>query len=709
MKWLRARSLTRPQPSARHSAIRILFVLLLAAAVFGVAFLLYLGSSVQRYDLEVGDISPQDIAAPRSIPDEATTRTRADQAAAAVPDILVHDSQAAERNVVRTNRFFTVVSAFRTEIAASVPPPDMETAALGLLARLRLDSGLFLTQEDALRLVSVEEAIFTGLSSHGQSVAGLLRSQSIAPGAVSGPIRNQTERLEETAPYLASDLPLLNRILDMTHTGNMAVDEDATAAARTLARNRVLENPVMIEKGTRIVSYGDVITADTLALLESLGLVEDGRLDVRLLGGLLMLSGLCTILLVLYLRRYAGQDLGGLRPRAAVVLSLLLPLLIGIYSLRLSPLASPVVLCTVLAATFFGFRTGLVLSSILSLLMLPLAGYDARFMAVSLIAAMTASIFIQGVSRRDNHAYLILAAALASALAALASGLLLSLEWGDLLADMGFAASASGIAAILAIGLMSLFEAAFNGVSPIRLIELSHPGSPLMRRLFLEAPGTSQHSMMVANLAETAAAAVGANPLIARAGACYHDIGKLEEPGMYTENQDGDNPHDRMEPERSAAVILSHPEKGLRIARRHRIPEPVCRVIAEHHGTSPLAYFLHKAGHIAQESGLPEPDPETYRYPGPVPSSRESALVMLADACEAAVRSTRPVTLDDTEALLRRIVHQKIEQDQLARSGLAFSDIEAVIRAFLQTYAGHFHERVKYPDDTAGRKPAVPA
>ena len=233
----------------------------------------------------------------------------------------------------------------------------------------------------------------------------------------------------------------------------------------------------------------------------------------------------------------------------------------------------------------------------------------------------------------------------------------------------------------------------------MRLLDLAQQSHPLQKRLFLEAPGTSQHSMMVANLADSAAEAIGANALLAKVGSYYHDIGKLERPEYFTENQqDNVNPHDNLSIEESVAIITSHPSDGLKLAKKYRLPQAIQNIILEHHGTTCPGYFYMKAVKEAQEKGLPEPPKENFAYKGSVPSTRESAIIMIADSCEAAVRSRGVHEVEEAEALFRSIIKQKIDDDQLIHSGLSFDDLELIVRAFIQVYAGFFHERVKYPE-----------
>ena len=252
---------------------------------------------------------------------------------------------------------------------------------------------------------------------------------------------------------------------------------------------------------------------------------------------------------------------------------------------------------------------------------------------------------------------------------------------------------------IIAIGLMPIYDLVSNAVSPVKLIELSQPGHPLLKRLFMEASGTYHHSIMVANLADAAAEAIGADALLCKVAAYYHDIGKLENPKYFTENQaEGVNPHDDIPLEESVSIITKHTEDGVKLARKHRLPDAIIRIIDEHHGTTYPAYFYNKAVKIAEENGLPAPDVNAFRYKGHIPSSKESALLMISDTCEAAVRSSKLEDLDAIEALIRKLIKSKIDQDQLISSGLSFDDLEKIIAAFRHVYAGVFHERIKYPE-----------
>ena len=245
---------------------------------------------------------------------------------------------------------------------------------------------------------------------------------------------------------------------------------------------------------------------------------------------------------------------------------------------------------------------------------------------------------------------------------------------------------------------MPIVELFSKVVSPVKLIELSQPGNPLLKRLFLEAPGTYSHSMMVASLADAAADAIGADSLFCRVASYFHDIGKLENPNFFTENQaDGYNPHNDLPVMESVSIITSHTKDGVKLARKYHLPESFVRVIEEHHGTTYPGYFYYKACKEAEEKGLPAPDVNMFKYEGRIPSSKESAVVMISDTAEAAIRSNKLTDADEIEKLVRRLIKDKIDQDQLINSGLSFDDLEKIVIAFKRVYAGTLHERIQYP------------
>jgi putative nucleotidyltransferase with HDIG domain len=257
-----------------------------------------------------------------------------------------------------------------------------------------------------------------------------------------------------------------------------------------------------------------------------------------------------------------------------------------------------------------------------------------------------------------------------------------------------------GVSASLALGALFLIGPLFDITTTMRLVELSRPDHPLLQRLLREAPATYHHSLMVANLAEQAAERIGADPLLARVGAYYHDVGKIARPYFFTENQiEGMNPHDRLDPHTSAEIIIDHVEDGLRLARRYRLPRRVRAFVPEHHGTNRASFLYSKAVQLAGDETLV--DKSDFHYPGPKPQSKETALVMLADGCEAAVRSARPTNAEGVAEIVNSIIRQREDDGQLNECDITLRDLEAIREVFISSLKGVYHPRIQYPDRDA--------
>ena len=349
--------------------------------------------------------------------------------------------------------------------------------------------------------------------------------------------------------------------------------------------------------------------------------------------------------------------------------------------------------------------------------------FDGRIAAVAAMAlavlvgtqhalsgtSATAFVFVGGVAaalsvgriRSRTHAYgFIVAVAAIYAAAAAVSGAVSRAPWSAIIHSAALGGVNALLSAALAMLLLPLAESFTHETTDLRLLELSDPNRPLLRRLATEASGTWAHSLALANLSEAACNAIGANGLLARVGCYYHDIGKLRNPAFFLENlRGGWNPHDGMTPAQSAAVIRRHVEDGLELARQQRLPDPVANFIPEHHGTQEITYFAERVR--AADPDAPVPD-EVFRYPGPLPRTAETAVTLLADGVEAALRALddpQPETIADAIA---HLIRQRLSAGQLAESPLTLRQIEVVRRTFLHVLSGVYHNRIAYPEDAGG-------
>jgi putative nucleotidyltransferase with HDIG domain len=284
---------------------------------------------------------------------------------------------------------------------------------------------------------------------------------------------------------------------------------------------------------------------------------------------------------------------------------------------------------------------------------------------------------------------------MAAAVLMTAMSLMIGAPLGSSLIDALFVLGSYCVSVVFCIGTLPLWESLFDITTASRLMELSNANHPALKRLMTEAPGTYHHAMMVASIAEAGADAIGANGILARVGGYYHDLGKLRRPQMFMENIKGENPHDSMPPEASAQVILSHVRDGVAYAQKYKLPSAIQQIIYEHHGTTPVLYFYNKA--LQDASGKPV-NLKNYRYPGAKPRTRESAIVMLADSVEAAVRSLPDNSRTSVEQMIRKVVKGKVDDEQLASCPLTFAHLSAIERAFIASYDGIMHERIEYPN-----------
>ncbi|MEB3236847.1 MAG: HDIG domain-containing protein [Candidatus Sericytochromatia bacterium] len=264
------------------------------------------------------------------------------------------------------------------------------------------------------------------------------------------------------------------------------------------------------------------------------------------------------------------------------------------------------------------------------------------------------------------------------------------------------AALSGPMAVVLGVGLLPYLEKLSGIVTPFTLLELANPAQPLLRTLLLKAPGTYHHSILVGNLGEAAAEAVGADPLLVRVGAYYHDVGKTKRPYFFIENQQGmPNQHDQISPRLSALVITAHVREGIELAREHRLPEQVAAFIPTHHGCSLVSYFYHQA---REAEGGEEVLEEHFRYPGPRPTTKETAIVMLADGVEATCRTLTRPSPEQIEATIRRIVQKRVDEGELSEAPLTLAEIEVIIGVFNRILQGLYHQRIEYPDQLLERE-----
>ena len=380
--------------------------------------------------------------------------------------------------------------------------------------------------------------------------------------------------------------------------------------------------------------------------------------------------------------------------------------------LPLSALLTPLPAAAVLASLLLHPRAAVVLSAVLAMIFGVLHGFSFDCFFIAFFGGLAGAV--SALSIRTHRDFVRTGSLIAGAhFAVLAILSLVHREslpeflWGSV-----WGVSNGFLSAMLALGMLPFLESFFLRVTPLKLMELADFNQPLLKRLMVEAPGTYHHSLIMATLAESAARAVGANPLLCRVGAYYHDIGKLVKPEYFIENQGalggGHNPHGNLAPTLSTLVVISHVKEGVALARQAKLPQEIIDFIPMHHGTSRIEYFYHQAVEEAQEDFLQHLDTaetpeevgeETYRYPGPKPISRETAILMISDSCEAAARTLDEPTHVRFKDLVHRLIQKKLRDGQFSRSPLTLADLGRIEDAIASTLTSVYHERIEYPPE----------
>ncbi len=735
-------------PTVRQGAWAGVFVLVMAAVLASVG----LGRLV---DVRAGEVAPYTVTAPHAFVDEPATLSAENAAAALVTpvygvdpnvtqEVLTHFDASLQRVITARQALAGARSAHPLRAPAAPPPRGAKQAIAGTVgsAGTRPTSPAAPVPTTATEATVLRGALALPVPARDYGVA--LTAPPAAFDALAGAARATLQttlfrgvrrtHLAAARSALRADvgsLPggaglaaFLGALDAKVLSANDFLNGPATDAAVALARGSV--RPVLIATGQVIVRQGDRVTATDVALLRAAGMLRPGGPLGVLATSLLIAAGECGLCWAYFTR---------LRPETASLdggLALFVSLFCAAAAaVRLSAPISPFLAPVSWAAMLGGLSLGPAAAVFTAALGGITAGLLDHSMAVAIASTASAWTAVLSMRRPQQRADL-LRAGLYAALAGAAAVALVRLFGGQqttaagLLAgaspsvwrDMAAAAVSGPLSGALAVGTLPFVE--YLGVlTPFRLLELANPTQPLLRRLMLEAPGTYHHSLMVANLAEAACQAIGGDALLTRAGAYYHDVGKIRRPHFFVENQlGGENPHDLLSPWLSAQVVRSHVADGVALAREAALPEALVDFVRTHHGTTLIRYFYQRAreqaeGRLAHGGvgggtppgedapGTREVDEASFRYDGPLPESREAGVVMLADGVEAAVRAKGRPTAAEIAATIESVVGSRLADGQLDHAALTLRDVDQIKSTFRRILAGVYHARVEYPEELA--------
>lgn len=671
---------------------------LIYIAVFLMTYLLLLTSiAPKKHNLSVGDIAPVDIKAPIDTIDEMATQEKVQEAIAKAKE----DKQYSVKSEVKTQAIENVNKLFSkilSEISSSKEAKDKLTEV---------------KKVEAFKLSDDEYNTLLALSASQVSDVQTIAVNTLEEVYAKNIEDNNYEALQNARNIALEELQSNN--LDMALEDclttivysqikpNFFIDTEKTEEKIKEAEKSVQKE--IIKKNQIIVKEGEPVTERQIEILEELGLLSNGITKSNVSSFLALAVLVALILFIQFSYIYKERSDVFKSTKLITLISSINIIVLGL-SMGLniiSPYIIPVVCGAILMTILIDYRISLVINLLNLIFISIIVGFNPSIILLSILSIILGSTAVKKVQQRNDIIYSTGYIAVIIGVLALTIGMISSNNLKENFIQTGYTLIGVVLSGILAVGLLPFFESIFDVVTNIKLLELSNPNQPLMKKLIMEAPGTYHHSMMVANLAEAAAELVGGNPVIARVGAYYHDIGKTKRPYFFGENQIArDNPHDKITPNLSTLIILSHTKDGLEMAKEQKIPKVIQDIIVQHHGTTLVKYFYFKAKKEAENPD--EIKEEDFRYPGPIPNTKEAGILMLADSVEASVRSITDPTKGKIEEMVNNIINDKLNNRQLVDCDLTLKDVEIIRKSFLKTLDGIYHHRIEYPSEAKTKK-----
>ncbi|WP_247600506.1 HD family phosphohydrolase [Priestia flexa] len=664
---------------------------------------MYSNVKPEELDLRLLSISPETIYSPVTIEDKESTEKKKAEAKEAVEDVYTQKTEYAQNQVDLVASIFDAIIEVNKEYDQLENKSDTSKQEM-LQDKLpdNIRKGLSdkaiseLLQTNKEELSVAKDAVVT-------AVHHVMKNQVMISDLEE--MKDQAEGQLVYTTNVSSNLKAaMNEIARSSIIPNVIYDPQKTSENRQAAVEKV--EPVRIKQGQIIVEENQLINADIYRQLQLAGLLNNKGMLQPFIG----LSLLIIIMIggaAFYLRGFHANTYKPLLLYAIItsITIALMKILSFFQRIDLSEIGylAPVAVGGILLRVLMNEKIAII-SSILFAICGSIifngeltTAFNMNIGIYLLISNITAILFLMDKQRKARVLQAGLVVALMNVIVSLS---IIFIKNGQLdTVELGYyslMAMASGIiSSVLAIGLLPFFESGFGILSTMKLIELSSPNHPLLRKILTETPGTYHHSVMVANLSEAACETIGANGLLARVGAYYHDIGKTKRPQYFIENQMNiRNPHDALSPKVSKNIITSHTTDGAAILRKHKLPKEIVDIAEQHHGTSLLKFFYHKALEQTEED-IKEED---YRYEGPKPQTKEAAVICIADSVEAAVRSMPNPTPEKIEKIVRSIINDRVEDEQFIECDITLKELELIRQALCETLNGIFHSRIEYPE-----------
>ena len=674
----------------------LIFTMLSSVSIFLVSLLSWQFPSNKQAQLKVGQVAPSDISSPAQItyPSDIMTERARERAAQVVPE--QYDStegRVRRQQINRSHEILAFITTIRNDAYAS---PALQIDYLLAITELEL------TPEAAYRIQELSNEDWQTVVTETSLTLDRIMRDEIRENSLTNARRRVSSLVDsnvnETVSAVTTDL------VSGLIRPNSIFNEERTEKERAQARELV---PIQYEnliRGEKIIRAGDVATAEKVEALVQVGLLQP-EWEWWLLVRAVVISALLLIVVISSIYRLRPSTLRNFQELSALSVVFVIWMLAAklmVVPHDWLPYLYPLAAMSMLIAVLIDLRVSIIVTFSAALLVHYLSNNNFILITYAGLGALVGAIVLGRAERLSSFLWAGLAVSLSNVLIFAAFNPsfvnVASPDWLTQSLPLFMALVLNGsLSASVALISYFILGGLFNLTTSLQLGELSRPTQPLLRQLLLKAPGTYHHTIVVSNLAERAAAAIGADALLARVGAYYHDIGKTVRPYFFTENiADNSSPHEKLDPLTSAQIIISHVTDGVDLAQKYRLPPSIQDFILEHHGRSLTTYFYNQA---QREAGSDKAvDPENFRYPGPNPRTKETAILLLADTCEAAVRAIHPSTREDLEKLINKLIDGRVAEGVLNQCELTFRDLQTIREVFVQVLQGVHHPRVTYPE-----------
>jgi cyclic-di-AMP phosphodiesterase PgpH len=643
-----------------------------------------------------GDVAPADVSAPRQVTyvSEILTQQRRDLAAKSVPDVYdPPQARVSRQQLTLATQWLDFVASVRSDTLA-----DPATR----LKYLRTVTNPDLPPELLTKILSIPNAKWDLIAGDVQAVLDRAMREEIRES-------NLPDEKRRVPAWVRLDLSdddamIVSQIVQPLMVPNSFYNPTKTDERRKQASDRVEQVTATIERNEKVLRAGDIVTALDIEALDAIGLKQTpwSWQDLRAAAAMMLVLG---VVFVYYLwRQEPAFWLSTLQPilLAAVVLTFLVAARALVPAHALLPYIFPYAALTMLLTVGTNLRISLVATAVFAFVIGWMTNGSLELMIYAYAASLIGTLKLRRGERLASFAWAGAFVALVNIAVVVAFRLGAGKVEPRALLELSTAGLVNGLvtATISLLGIYAL-GAFFGLITPLQLMELSRPTHPLLRQLLLKAPGTYHHTLIVSNMAERAASAIGADAQLARVGAYYHDVGKSIRPYFFAENRtEATDPHGRLDPYTSAQIIISHVKDGIELARKYHLPRRVIDFIPEHQGTQLVTYFYHEA--VKQAGSADRVDRSQFVYPGPRPRSRETAITMLADGAEAVVRSKSPASAEELRKTIGTSIQSRISAGQLDECPLTLAELQLIQAAFMDVLRGLHHPRVSYPSEPKG-------